>query len=151
MGGHGRAGAAAGSGGGQRPRVLSVEPLGEGSYRVLVELSTGERVAMTARVEGDVLVTPFGSFYIPSLRRQTGETGRQRRGGDSRGRGVEWLVEIAGGRVRARLPVRVVEAKRVGDRVVEGETVAVVETMKMLNEIPAPCSGVVVYSAGPGE
>ena len=60
-------------------------------------------------------------------------------------------MEIRGGEVRARLPVRVVEARRSpGERVEEGEPILVVETMKMLNEVYAPCSGVVAEVAAAG-
>lgn len=149
MGGHGRRGAPGSSRGGT-PRVLEARPLGGDSYLVVVELPDGRSVELTARLRGDVLETPMGSFHVPSLLRGPHSRRASPSSGRGRGGGGSWLVEVRGGRLVARLPVRVVEASPPGTRVREGDVVAVVETMKMLNEVKAPCNGTVAWAAEPG-
>ncbi len=124
-------------------RVVEVREEAPGVYLVVVE-EGGERRSLRVRARDGVLETPWGSYHVSDL--------RGRRGGARRSRGG-WLAEFseAEGAVRARLPVRVVEARvEPGSRVSEGDVVLIVETMKMLNEVRAPCSGVVEELAEPG-
>jgi len=115
-----------------------------GVYRVVVEDEDGRRVIRVV-ARGGLVETPWGTYPVAELRRKRLSLGERR------GKGESWLVETEGGAVRARLPVRVVQVlRRPGDMVGEGETVMVVETMKMLNELRSPCRGRVVETAEEG-
>ena len=51
-------------------------------------------------------------------------------------------ANVNGAKVEAPMPGTILKVNvNVGDSVNEGDTVAVLEAMKMENEIPAPCSG----------
>ncbi len=132
-------------GGSERPRVVEVREEAPGVYRVVVKKPDGGREVFTVAARDGVLETPFGAYPLASLARRGQRRGR-------RGGRIGWLVDVENGVVRARLPVRVVERLVEPDsHVSEGEAVLVVETMKMLNEVSAPCSGVLEEARGPGE
>jgi hypothetical protein len=124
-------------------RLIEVREVGENHYEAVVELGNGRVVRVEARIVGDIVETPFGSYYLPELHIHS------LAGGEAGGRRAEesWLVEFdeATGEVKARLPVKIVavEAEK-GSRVDENTVVMLVETMKMVNEVHAPCPGTLV-------
>jgi len=138
MDGHGRPGGA---------RLLELRETAPGLYEARLEIG-GRIVTVQARLVGDVLETPYGSYHLASLRRSAAHRGQW-----ARGRRGDWLVSVdESGAIRARLPVKVVEARvRAGDRVTEGQVIALLETMKMVNEVHAPCHGVVEEIAEAGQ
>jgi biotin carboxyl carrier protein len=145
MAGHGRRGS----------RLVEIRKVGDHHYEAIVELDNGRLVRVEARIVGDIVETPFGSYHIPELYTQTLTEGEPtaKRAEES------WLVEFdeAKGEVKAKLSVKIVaiEASK-GSRVDENTVVMLVETMKMVNEVHAPCPGIVTYvtdkpSVGKGE
>ncbi len=126
-------------------RVIEVSEEAPGVYRVVVEEEGRRRVLRVVARDG-VVETPWGAYPLQALR------SLRERGASLRRRPGSWLVDVEGGIVRAKLPVRVVELhRRPGEQVKEGEVVMVVETMKMLNEVHAPCSGVIAEARGEDE
>ncbi len=122
-------------------RVVEVREEAPGVYRVVVEKS-GERHVYRVAARDGIVETPWGSYPVSELRRHSAAR---------RGRGSSWLVEVEGGAVHVKLPVRVVQVIRgPGDAVEEGEVVMIVETMKMLNEVKSPCRGRIVEAAEEG-
>ncbi len=136
-------------------RLLEVRELGENHYEALVQLDDGRIVRVEARIVGDIVETPFGSYHLPELH-VSAVAGEE---APRRGSEESWLVEFdeATGEVRAKLPVKIVSVEaKPGSRVDENTTVMLVETMKMVNEVHSPCPGVVVEvaskpSVGKGE
>jgi len=137
MDGHGRLGGA---------KLLELRELAPGLYEARLELG-GRIVTVQARLVGDVIETPYGSYHVASLKHRALHSSRA----GSRREG--WLVSVeASGAIRARLPVKVVETRvKRGDRVSEGQVIILLETMKMVNEVHAPCHGVVEEIAEPGQ
>ncbi|KSW12152.1 hypothetical protein CF15_05150 [Pyrodictium occultum] len=127
-------------------RLLEIRETAPGVYEARLEVG-GRVLTVRARLVGDVLETPYGSYHLPSLLSRGHAAGAQR--GRRR---EEWLVQLdAGGVLRAKLPVKVVEVRvRPGDRVEEGQVIVILETMKMVNEVHSPCRGVVEEVAEPG-
>ncbi len=126
---------------------MRVERVSGDTFLLVFELPGGGRREVLVRSVDGILETPWGSYSIDDLLARQRPSG----GGGGAAGGGSWLVEVRGGEVVARLPVRVVEVhRRAGERVAAGETVVVVETMKMLNEVPAPCGGRLVWVAEPG-
>jgi len=125
-------------------RLVEIREVGENHYEAIVQLDNGKLMRVEAKVVGDIVETPFGSYHLPEL--YIHSTARER---ESVGRRAEesWLVEFdeSTGEIRARLPIKIVavEASK-GSRVDENTVVMLVETMKMVNEIHSPCPGVLV-------
>ena len=131
------------------PRLVEFREVGLGIYEAVVEFDNGRKVTVRARLVGDILETPYGSYHISDL--VLTEEEAEQAGGVSTAE--SWLVEFdpGSGELRARLPVKVVDVHvSVGERVEKGDLLMLVETMKMVNEVHAPCSGVVEYVAGNG-
>jgi len=104
--------------------------IGNGRHRVVIR---GHLILVDGSVH-DVVAEPLGADQGPSA------------GGERPGSGG--LVEI-----RPPMPGRIVKLPvAAGDRVKRGQTLAVLEAMKMQNEIPAPADGIVrSVSAREGE
>lgn len=129
--------------------IVEVRHEGAGVYTIVFEAGDGSRSSIRVRVEGDIISTPFGSYHVSELlsASKSSKGRRERRRSSS----ISWLVDFEGGVARTKLPVKVVEVyKKPGENVEEGDVVLVVETMKMLNEVPSPCSGVLVEVAKSG-
>ncbi|ABM80993.1 acetyl-CoA carboxylase biotin carboxyl carrier protein subunit [Hyperthermus butylicus] len=142
MDGHGRRGG---------PRLVEFREVDIGVYEAVVELEDGRKVSVKARLVGDILETPYGSYHISDLVLAEEEAERGRAGDVSSAE--SWLVEFdpESSELRAKLPVKVVDVHvSVGERVDKGDLLLLVETMKMVNEVHAPCSGVVEYVVDSG-
>ncbi len=130
-------------------RIIEVRHEDAGIYTIVFESEDGSKSSVRVRVEGDIISTPFGSYHVSELL-STSKTSKKRRV-TRKGSSIGWLVDFEGGVARTKLPVKVVEVyKEPGESVEEGEVVLVVETMKMLNEVPSPCSGFLVEVAKSG-
>lgn len=128
-------------------RIVGARHESEGVYTVTIEFPDGSQTSIRVRLEGDVIHTPFGSYHLHDILTATTKTVPE----TTRREAVGWLVDFGEGVARARLPVKIVEVyKKPGESVEAGETVVVVETMKMLNEIPSPCTGTLLDVAMEG-
>ena len=103
------------------------------SRKVIID---GEEFEVEIQIEGDIYLAKIEGqtfeFKIPEAK---GSTPRKRGGGGSRKRS---------GTVSASMPGKVVTVEvSVGDSVEEGDTILILEAMKMQNEVAAPISGTV--------
>jgi len=130
------------------PRLLRLRKLGERLYEAELVTEQGEKLRLQVRVDNDIIETPFGRYHISSLNVLEPEPAQ------TSGTGESWLVEFDEheGILRAKLSMKIVEAaKNPGDEVKRGDKIATIETMKMLNDIHAPCNGELVEIAQPGQ
>lgn len=143
MGGLGRRGEEQGT-----PRLLRLRKLGERLYEAELVTEHGEKLRLQVRVDNDVIETPFGRYHLSNLDISEHEPAQTSSGGES------WLVEFDEheGVLRAKLSMKIVETmKKPGDRVRKGDKIATIETMKMLNDVHAPCDGEIVEITQPGQ
>ncbi len=141
---------------GSRVHGVEVEPLAGGRARLrvkgpegtpaetVVEVVSRTRHRWTLRVDGrihDVIVSPTGDQTLVDWNNRTWELSVQ----DAR---RSRLARAAEGRtdgpvvLKAQMPGKVIRVlKREGEAVEEGEGLAVIEAMKMQNELRAPKSG----------
>ncbi len=142
MAGHSRSGQQPGTAG---PRIKKLEQIAPGAYRVVIENPDGTEETITATRHGDIVETPYGSYPVPPPpppSQQAREPPALQPA--SQGAGTQsWLVEEnPRGTLRARIPLRVAETHASpGQRVEQGQPLLVAETMKMLHEVTAPCTG----------
>jgi biotin carboxyl carrier protein len=146
MAGHGR------HGGSQDIRLISLKRIYGNTYEAEIETENGEIIRLQVRVENDIVETPFGSYHLSIAQQSSEDSSASTSTGGSAN--TSWLVEFDehSGELRARLSMKVVELlKKVGDKVSQNDKIAVVETMKILNEVYAPCSGELVEAVEPGK
>ncbi len=97
----------------------------------------GEELEVEVEIDGEIYrATVQGQTFEFIIPDSTGNAPRKRGGGGSRKRS---------GTVSASMPGKVVTVEvRVGDTVEEGETILILEAMKMQNEVVAPISGTII-------
>ncbi len=142
MGGLGRRGGEQGT-----PRLLRLRKLGGRLYEAELVTEHGEKLRLQVRVDNDIIETPFGRYHLSSLDIPESEA-------QAINTGESWLVEFDEHRgvLRAKLSMKVVEAtKKPGDKIRKGDKIATIETMKMLNDVHAPCDGEIVEITQPGQ
>jgi len=127
----------------QQHRVLDIRRISDNVYEALVEDGTGRRYTVRVKVEGDIVETPYGSYYLQDISRieTVKETGS--RGG---GLGVSWAIDFdsSSGLFKAKLSLKIVDVKvGKGSRVAKDDVLLLFETMKMVGELKSPCDGVV--------
>ena len=130
-------------GGSQRQRVLGIKRVSDNVYEVLLEDDSGKRYTVHVKVEGDILETPYGSYYLQDISRI--ETVGEARGGRSV-LGVSWAIDFdsSSGIFKAKLSLKIIDVKvGRGSRVARDDTLLLFETMKMVGELKSPCEGVV--------
>lgn len=109
-------------------------------------------VRLRARADGSQLaITPWGEFELVSARRGSevfahiGESRMTARVERARPNGAGSVGGASAGEVRAPMAGKLLRLDvRVGDRVRTAQPLAVIEAMKMENELTAPFDGVVV-------
>ncbi|BEP17135.1 hypothetical protein PYJP_04870 [Pyrofollis japonicus] len=148
MAGHGHPGELQGI------KLISLKRIYGNTYEAEIETDNGEIIRLQVRVENDIVETPFGSYHL-SIAQQLLENSSSSTSTSTSGTtSASWLVEFDehSGELRARLSMKVIELlKRIGEKVNQNEKIAVVETMKMLNEVYAPCSGELLEAIEPGK
>lgn len=128
--------------GSQRQRVLGIKRISDNVYEVLVENTDGKRYTVYVKLEGDIVETPYGSYYLQDISRI--ETV-----GETKGRsilGVSWAIDFdsSSGLFKAKLSLKIIDVKvGRGSRVARDDTLLLFETMKMVGELKSPCEGVV--------
>ena len=97
----------------------------------------GEELEVEVEIDGEIYrATVQGQTFEFIIPDSTGNAPRKRGGGGSRKRS---------GTVSASMPGKVVTVEvSVGDTVEEGETILILEAMKMQNEVAAPISGTII-------
>ncbi len=97
----------------------------------------GEELDVEVEIDGEIYrATVQGQTFEFIIPDSTGNAPRKRGGGGSRKRS---------GTVSASMPGKVVTVEvSVGDTVEEGETILILEAMKMQNEVVAPISGTII-------
>ncbi len=97
----------------------------------------GEELEVEVEIDGEIYrATVQGQTFEFIIPDSTGNAPRKRGGGGSRKRS---------GTVSASMPGKVVTVEvSVGDTVEEGETILILEAMKMQNEVVAPISGTII-------
>ncbi len=142
---------------------VAVEPLEGGSFRVVIE--GRERLLDARRVESacwSVLPPEGGAVHLVDLDAPRGRVGDWNISIGGAQVMTQWMdaraahaarvvAPRAGGgpaQVRSPMPGKVVKVLvKLGDTVELGQSVAVVEAMKMENELRAPCAGVIAEVA----
>lgn len=143
MGGPGHRGEELGT-----PRLLRLRRLHDNLYEAELITERGERLRLQVIVNNDIVETPFGRYHLSSIDLVETETTSTSSTGES------WLIEFNShtGELKAKLSMKIVEiSKNPGEHVKEGEKIAVIETMKMLNDIHAPCDGEIIEISQPGQ
>ena len=97
----------------------------------------GEELEVEVEIDGEIYrATVQGQIFEFIIPDSTGNAPRKRGGRGSRKRS---------GTVSASMPGKVVTVEvSVGDTVEEGETILILEAMKMQNEVVAPISGTII-------
>lgn len=129
--------------GSQQHRILDIRRVSDNVYEALVEDGRGRRYTIRVKVEGDIVETSYGSYYLQDISRI--ETAREARGG-SGGLGVSWAINFdsSSGLFKAKLSLKIVDVKVAkGSRVARDDVLLLFETMKMIGELKSPCDGVV--------
>ncbi|NPA05623.1 MAG: hypothetical protein GXO09_05970 [Crenarchaeota archaeon] len=124
----------------EQPRILSIKRLGEDTYEIVLEKPGGETERIEVRIDEDGFIeTPYGVYHIDDL------TALAQVEEEAEERGVEdWatLYTPSTGEIKAKISMKIVEVyKKPGEEVREGEKIILFETMKMLGEVKAPCTG----------
>ncbi|HIQ55795.1 MAG TPA: hypothetical protein EYH59_03800 [Pyrodictium sp.] len=128
--------------GSQRQRVLGIKRISDNVYEVLVENTDGKRYTVYVKLEGDIVETPYGSYYLQDISRI--ETV-----GETKGRsilGVSWAIDFdsSSGLFKAKLSLKIIDVKvGRGSRVARDDILLLFETMKMIGELKSPCEGIV--------
>jgi len=128
--------------GSQRQRVLGIKRVSDNVYEVLVENTDGKRYTVYVKLEGDIVETPYGSYYLQDISRI--ETV-----GEAKGRsilGVSWAIDFdsSSGLFKAKLSLKIIDVKvGRGSRVARDDILLLFETMKIVGELKSPCEGIV--------
>ncbi len=130
------------------PKLLRLRRLHDNLYEAELITEQGERLRLQVIVNNDIVETPFGRYHLSSIGLVETEPTSTSSSAES------WLVEFNThtGELRAKLSMKIVEiSKKPGERVKEGERIAVIETMKMLNDVHSPCNGEIIEITQPGQ
>jgi len=137
------------------PRIKEIREVAPDTYRVVIENPDGSEETITATRHGDLIETPYGAYPVPPPPPPSEDTTAPSPAHTTPAQSPSpqpWLVEEnPRGTLRARIPLRVAEAHAApGQQVEKGQPILVVETMKMLHEVTAPCTGTVEEIAQSG-
>ena len=126
------------------PRRVDLKPVGDaGAYSVIVDDECYD--VFVRQVDGDYFVELAGTSYRVAVRDAGTPAGQEPAGSAAPGDGPAQLDAPMPGIVVSVFAV-------VGQRVVRGDVLVVLESMKMMNELRSPADGVVVsVSVTPGE